>query len=57
MDGLKRQQRKQAEKRQMEKEQANTEVEEDQPVSIPKQRVSFLDKITERVKEFLDNAE
>lgn len=57
MDGLKRQQRKQAEKRQMEKEQANTEVAEDQPVSIPKQRVSFLDKITERVKEFLDNAE
>ena len=57
MDGLKRQQRKQAEKRQIEKEQANTEVEEDQSVSIPKQRVSFLDKITERVKEFLDNAE
>lgn len=57
MDGLKRQQRKQAEKRQMEKAQAKTEVEEEQPVSIPKQRVSFLDKITERVKEFLDNAE
>ena len=57
MDGLKRQQRKQAEKRQMEKAQTKTEVEEEQPVSIPKQRVSFLDKITERVKEFLDNAE
>lgn len=57
MDGLKRQQRKLAEKRQTEQEQTKTEVEEDQPVPIPKQRVSFLDKITERVKEFLDNAE
>lgn len=57
MDGLKRQQRKQAEIKQTEKEQAKTEVEAQEPVSIQKQRVSFLDKITERVKEFLDNAE
>lgn len=57
MDGLKRQQRKQAEIKQTELEQAKTEVEEQEPVSIQKQRVSFLDKITERVKEFLDNAE
>lgn len=57
MDGLKRQQRKQAEIKQLKKEQPKEEIEEQPPVSIPKQRVSFLDKITERVKEFLDNAE
>lgn len=57
MDGLKRQQRKQAEQKQAELEQSNTDIEEQEPVSIQKQRVSFLDKITDRVKEFLDNAE
>jgi cell division protein FtsA len=57
MDGLKRQQRKQAEQKQAELEQSTTDIEEQEPVSIQKPPLRFLDKITERVKEFLDNAE
>jgi len=57
MDGLKRQQRKQAEQKQAELEQSKTDIEEQEPVSIQKPPLRFLDKITERVKEFLDNAE
>lgn len=57
MDGLKRQQRKQAEQKQAELEQSKTDIEEREPVSIQKPPLRFLDKITERVKEFLDNAE
>jgi cell division protein FtsA len=64
MDGLKRQDRKKAEAIEEEIVNVAEEVEEttfsqsevvlEQPV---KERRSFLDKLTERVKEFLDNAE
>ncbi|MCX7550844.1 cell division protein FtsA [Xanthomarina sp. F2636L] len=59
MDGLKRQERKKAE---IKEEQAEvTPLEEpdeepEQPKQKPERR-SFLDKLTERVKDFLDNAE
>ncbi len=62
MDGLKRQERKRAE----ELEEANEEIAEseageaeEETITQPlkKERRSFLDKLTERVKEFLDNAE
>jgi cell division protein FtsA len=59
MDGLKRQERRKAEKIEEKVEdlpQANVEDEEEQPVTKPERR-SFLDKLTERVKDFLDNAE
>jgi len=65
MDGLKRQDRKKAE--QVEEEAVETEGEEEGTTAEAqqdivteepkKERRSFLDKLTERVKEFLDNAE
>jgi cell division protein FtsA len=48
LDGLKRQERKK-----LEQEAPPEEVKE----TPPKERRSFLDKLTERVKDFLDNAE
>ncbi len=62
MDGLKRQERKQAD----EIEEALASVSEAEEVAVEnevkakskiRERRSFLDKLTERVKEFLDNAE
>jgi len=64
MDGLKRQDRKQAEaveeatQDEIDNAEATSEeAEEALAASIKKERKSFLDKLTERVKEFLDNAE
>ena len=63
MDGLKRQERKRVEKEVEELELASEEHSEEsttQEEHIPqpkKERKSFLDKLTERVKDFLDNAE
>ncbi|MCF1190833.1 cell division protein FtsA [Mangrovimonas sp. AS39] len=64
MDGLKRHERKKAEAKAQEKyeeqkEQAQeTNEEPEEPIKEPKpERRSFLDKLTERVKDFLDNAE
>ena len=62
MDGLKRQDRKKAEAI-IEEEilsviEENEEKPEEEQVEVPKkQRKSFLDKLTEKVKDFLDNAE
>lgn len=59
MDGLKRQDRKIAEAAEAQLEE-DTNTEEEQEVIIEdskKERRSFLDKLTERVKDFLDNAE
>ena len=62
MDGLKRQGRKKAEAIIEEEIQAvkeeNEEKSEEEQIEVPKkQRKSFLDKLTEKVKDFLDNAE
>ena len=65
MDGLKRQERKRVEKEVEEMEHAAAEYsedtisqEEEEVIQQPKkERKSFLDKLTERVKDFLDNAE
>ena len=64
MDGLKRQERKRLEKaaEALENETAESLIEEpiatEEPIEPPKtKRPSFLDKLTERVKDFLDNAE
>ncbi|MEO8774450.1 MAG: cell division protein FtsA [Gelidibacter sp.] len=64
MDGLKRQERKRIEKAAAEaaaEEIAaapSAEAVEEEPIILPKkERRSFLDKLTERVKDFLDNAE
>jgi cell division protein FtsA len=65
MDGLKRQDRKKAEQveevvleTEGEGEETTAEAQEDIVTEAPKkERRSFLDKLTERVKEFLDNAE
>ena len=62
MDGLKRQDRKKAEavieEEIQAQEIANEEVPEVEKIEPPKkQRKSFLDTLTERVKDFLDNAE
>ncbi len=62
MDGLKRQERKKAEEIEEELHHVTEEQieasEQDTVVEEPrKERRSFLDKLTERVKEFLDNAE
>ena len=56
LDGLKRQERKKIEEQQKEAEELEVPEEEikEKPV---KERRSFLDKLTERVKDFLDNAE
>src|SRR5690606_28313645 len=59
MDGLKRQERKKAEK--IEKQaKVEPQIEPENIEELPKpkpERRSFLDKLTERVKDFLDNAE
>ena len=63
MDGLKRQDRKRAEKEEeisVEAEAINEDETPQQEAEIEKQkpeRRTFLDKLTERVKDFLDNAE
>ena len=65
MDGLKRQERKRIEKAAEEEILSEVETEEQPPVVTDeepkvepkKERRSFLDKLTERVKDFLDNAE
>lgn len=64
MDGLKRQDRKLAEENEEEliSESLETEMSNDNETEAvveepQKERRSFLDKLTERVKEFLDNAE
>ena len=64
MDGLKRVERKNLEnessKVSFEKETTSeeaTELESEPVATTKKERKSFLDKLTERVKEFLDNAE
>ena len=55
LDGLKRQDRKKIEAKQ---EEATEDTNEDEVIEQPvKERRSFLDKLTERVKDFLDNAE
>lgn len=56
MDGLKRQEKRKIEKVQAEAAQEQA-TEADQPKKPIKERKSFLDKLTERVKDFLDNAE
>ncbi|MFD1062123.1 cell division protein FtsA [Winogradskyella litorisediminis] len=61
MDGLKRQERKISDE--AEQEEVKTETQENEEVETlikeekTKERRSFLDKLTERVKDFLDNAE
>ena len=63
MDGLKRQERKKVEAIEEEmiaavEEEQIQEPEMDVVIEEPKkERRSFLDKLTERVKDFLDNAE
>jgi cell division protein FtsA len=59
LDGLKRQDRKKIELQQEEEVLNNTEAPVEQETKeLPiKERRSFLDKLTERVKDFLDNAE
>lgn len=60
MDGLKRQDRKIAEEAEAQvEEEVNAEEEQEEVVKEEpqKERRSFLDKLTERVKDFLDNAE
>ena len=59
LDGLKRQDRKKIEQQQEEDALDNTEAPvEEETKEVPiKERRSFLDKLTERVKDFLDNAE
>ena len=59
MDGLKRQERKRVENVAKQVEAAKVqELMPDEPIEAPKkERKSFLDKLTERVKDFLDNAE
>jgi cell division protein FtsA len=63
MDGLKRQERRRIEKAAQEeaKNEAVSSIEpmvEEEIIALPKkERKSFLDKLTERVKDFLDNAE
>ena len=62
MDGLKRQEKRKLEKAEAQKEAQKEETkpleeETEQETRKPKERRSFLDKLTERVKDFLDNAE
>ncbi|WP_242085600.1 cell division protein FtsA [Aestuariivivens sediminis] len=56
LDGLKRQDRRKTEIKQLEREE-NESVDEALTKKPVKERRSFLDKLTERVKDFLDNAE
>ncbi len=59
LDGLKRNERKKVEQKAQEvyEEQVNDETVEEEIEKPVKERRSFLDKLTERVKDFLDNAE
>ena len=61
MDGLKRQEKRRIESVAQATLEANETLidnKEDQTIEQPrKERKSFLDKLTERVKDFLDNAE
>ena len=59
LDGLKRQERKRVEIKEQQALQKEAETNEsNKPIEKPiKERRSFLDKLTERVKDFLDNAE
>jgi len=62
MDGLKRQERKRIEKAAQDEQktdvsQVESSIEEEEILAPKKERRSFLDKLTERVKDFLDNAE
>jgi cell division protein FtsA len=62
MDGLRRQERKRVEKQkealQKVAELKNKSADDVEVMNPPKkERKSFLDKLTERVKDFLDNAE
>jgi len=61
MDGLKRQEKRRLEsvaQATLEAEETLQDIEEEQTIEQPrKERKSFLDKLTERVKDFLDNAE
>jgi cell division protein FtsA len=58
MDGLKRQERKLAEQKGDEAIAEDLQVKEIEPEQpLKKERRSFLDKLTERVKDFLENAE
>jgi cell division protein FtsA len=58
MDGLKRQERKLAEQKDDEAIAEDLQVKEIEPEQpLKKERRSFLDKLTERVKDFLENAE
>ena len=56
LDGLKRQERRKIEEGKKIEEQEDV-LEETQDAKDVKERRSFLDKLTERVKDFLDNAE
>ncbi|WP_242091820.1 cell division protein FtsA [Aestuariivivens sediminicola] len=56
LDGLKRQERRKIEESKKIEEQEDV-LEETQDTKNIKERRSFLDKLTERVKDFLDNAE
>ena len=61
MDGLKRQEKKRIEsvaQATLEASEVLDDNEQEQTIEQPrKERKSFLDKLTERVKDFLDNAE
>jgi len=58
LDGLKRQDRKRVEQKEKNAPKNEESKEEEKPAAKPaKERRSFLDKLTERVKDFLDNAE
>jgi len=60
MDDIKRQFKKVQEKESVEEvlaSEAEASVVEEVPAKIVRERKSFLDKLTERVKDFLDNAE
>ena len=58
LDGIKRNERKKIELKEKLLPKTEEEKPEERPVEKPvKERRSFLDKLTERVKDFLDNAE
>jgi cell division protein FtsA len=57
LDGLKRNERKKIELQEKQQEVENEKPIEEIKEKPVKERRSFLDKLTERVKDFLDNAE
>ena len=58
LDGIKRNERKKIELKEKLSPKTEEQKQEEKPVEKPtKERRSFLDKLTERVKDFLDNAE